>query len=66
MQGRSYVNLDKINFMNFSFKMFLLYRKNSENLTSFYENLTDINTHHSFDIILGDFNVNSFRAEFLS
>ena len=32
MQGRSYVYLSKINFMNFSFRVLLLYRKNSENL----------------------------------
>ena len=45
MQGRSYVNLNKINFMNFSFRVLLLYRRNSENLDNFYENLIEINTH---------------------
>ena len=35
MQGRSYVNLNKINFMNFSFRVLLLYRKYSENLNNF-------------------------------
>ena len=35
MQGRSYVYLSKINFMNFSFRVLLLYRKNSENLKKF-------------------------------
>ena len=45
LQGRSYVNLNKINFMNFSFRVLLLYRRNSENLDNFYENLIEINTH---------------------
>ena len=45
LQGKSYVNLNKINFMNFSFRVLLLYRKNSENLDNFYENLIEINTH---------------------
>ena len=45
MQGRSYVNLNKIYFMNFSFRVLLLHRKNSENLDNFYENLIEINTH---------------------
>ena len=57
MQGRSYVNLKKINFMSFSFRVLLLHRKNSENLNNFYENLIEINTHQNVDIILGDFNV---------
>ena len=61
VQGRSYVNLSKINFMNFSFRVLLLYRKNSENLNNFYENLIEINTHQNFDIILGDFNVNALE-----
>ena len=63
LQGRSYVNLNKINFMNFSFRVLLLSRKTSENLNNFYENLIEINTHQSFDIVLADFNV---TAEFLS
>ena len=45
LQGKSYVNLNKINFMNFSFRVLLLYRRNSENLDNFYENLIEINTH---------------------
>ena len=61
MQGRSYVNLNKINLMNFSFRVLLLYRKNSENLNNFYENLIEINTHQNFDIILGDFDVNALE-----
>ena len=43
--------------MNLSFRVVLLYRKNSENLNNFYENLIEINTHQNFDIILGDFRV---------
>ena len=61
MQGRSYVNLNKINFINFSFRVLLLYRKNSESLNNFCENLIEINTHQNFDIILGDFNVNALE-----
>ena len=30
--GRSYVNLNKINFMNFPFRVLLLHRRNSESL----------------------------------
>ena len=47
--------------MSFSFKVLLLYRKNSENLNNFYENLIEINTHQNFDIIFGDFNVNTLE-----
>ena len=61
MQGRSHVNLNKINFMNLSFRVLLLRRKNSENLNNFYENLIQINTHQNFDIILGDFSVNALE-----
>ena len=61
MQGRSHVNLNKINFMNLSFRVLLLCPKNSENLNNFYENLTEINTHQNFDIILGDFSVNALE-----
>ena len=61
VQGRSYVNLSKINFMNFSVRVLLLYLKNSENVNNFYENLIEINTHQNFDIILGDFNVNALE-----
>ena len=35
LRERSYVNLNKINFMNFSFRVLLLYRKYSENLNNF-------------------------------
>ena len=42
MQGRSYANLNKTNSMSFSFRVSLLYRKNSENLNNFYENLIAI------------------------
>ena len=35
LRGRSYINLNKINFMNFSFRVLLLYRKYSENLNNF-------------------------------
>ena len=35
LQGKSYVNLNKINFMNFSFRVLLLYRKNIESLRNF-------------------------------
>ena len=41
--------------------MLLLYRKNSESLNNFCENLIEINTHQNFDIILGDFNVNALE-----
>ena len=61
MQGRSHVNLNKINFMNLSFRVLLLCPKNSENLNNFYENLIEINTHQNFDIILGDFSVNALE-----
>ena len=61
MQGRSHVNLNKINFMNLSFRVLLLCPKNSENLNNFYENLIEINTHQNFDIILGDFRVNALE-----
>ena len=61
MKERPYVNLNKIDFMSFSFKVLLLYRKNSENLNNFYENLIEINTHQNFDIIFGDFNVNTLE-----
>ena len=61
MQGSSYINFNKINFINFSFSVLLLYRKNSENLNNFYENLIEINTHQSFDIILVGFNVNALE-----
>ena len=47
--------------MNLSFRVVLLYRKNSENLNNFYENLIEINTHQNFDIILGDFSVNALE-----
>ena len=43
--------------MNLSFRVLLLYHKNSENLNNFYENLIEINTYQNFDIILGDFRV---------
>ena len=61
MQGKSYVNLNKINFMNFSFRVLLLYLKNSEKLNNFYENLKEINTHQNFDITLDDFSVNALE-----
>ena len=35
LQGRAYVNLNKINFMNFSFRVLLLYLKNIEKLSNF-------------------------------
>ena len=35
LQGKSYVNLNKINFMNFSFRVLLLYRKKIESLSNF-------------------------------
>ena len=50
IQGRSCVNLNKINFMNFSFRVLLLYRKNSKNLNKFYENLIETNIYRIFDI----------------
>ena len=61
MQGSSYINFNKINFINFSFSVLLLYRKNSENLNNFYENLIEINTHQSFDIMLVGFDVNALE-----
>ena len=61
MQGSSYINFNKINFINFSFSVLLLYRKNSENLSNFYENLIEINTHQSFDIMLVGFDVNALE-----
>ena len=59
MQGRSYINFNKLNFINFSFRVLLLCRKYSENLNNFYENLIEIITHQSFDIILVGFSVNA-------
>ena len=50
--------------MNFSFRVLLLYLKNSENLNNFCENLIEINTHQNFDIMLGDFNVNTLEQNF--
>ena len=41
--------------------MLLLYHKNSENLNNFYDNLIEINTQQNFDIILGDFSVNTLE-----
>ena len=57
MQGRSHVDLNKINFMNLSFRVLLLCRKNSENLI-------EINTHQNLGIILGDFSVNALEQNY--
>ena len=61
LQGKSYVNLNKINFMNFSFRVLLLYRKKIESLSNFQKNLIEINTHETFDIILVNLNVNTLE-----
>ena len=41
--------------------MLLLYRKNSQNLDNFYEYLLQVTALQSFDIILGDFNINALE-----
>ena len=44
--------------MSFSLKVLLLYRKNNGNLALLYQEFVEINAGNTFNIILGDFNIN--------
>ena len=44
--------------MSFSLKILILYRKNSGNLALLYQEFVEINAGNTFNIILGDFNIN--------
>ena len=41
------------------FSTLVLHRKNGENLDNFSEGLTEVNMYQTFDIILGDFNIDA-------
>ena len=49
-------------FLDVSFKVLLLYRKNEDSLDNSYKYLTKVKLHETLDTILGDFNISSLDA----
>ena len=57
--GRSFIVISKSTRNTLLKVLLLLYQKNSENLSLFYQNLTQINSVKFFEIIMSNFNVNA-------
>ena len=60
MNRASYIKLKNLNCGDAIFKLLLLYKKNRIPVTIFCKWLEDLLNSISFDIILGDFDINAF------